>query len=427
VIRIKPFRNPEINRLLIIFALLLTGVLIAALLLSAAGRCYLKETLIQSQASLIGALTEKYPAEEQEILDLIVHTDGEAASRGKDILSRYGINSSNLEPATPLMQRLFRYNLVIYLLLPLLTGALLIGATLFSLKNRYQQIRGITLYTAEISRGNYTLDIRDNREGDLSILKNEIYKITTLLREQAAALQQEKAMLADSLADISHQLKTPLTSLSVLNDLLSEKPAEEKREIFLERMRGQLNRIEWLVSSLLKLSRLDAGAVTMKEEPVMVRPLAEKALAALALPLEIKMLQLRLEGDAKAGFTGDFEWSCEALINIMKNCIEHTPEEGSLRISYEQNPIFTVINIADSGAGIAPEDLPHIFTRFYKGKSAAPDQVGIGLAMARAIVEKQGGDITVKSEPGRGTEFTIKFYRTGTVGATFGRPPHAQP
>jgi signal transduction histidine kinase len=180
-------------------------------------------------------------------------------------------------------------------------------------------------------------------------------------------------------------------------------------------MRAQLKRIEWLVSSLLKLSRLDAGAVNMKRERVPVSALVEKALATLAIPLEIKMLQVTVEGDKGAGFTGDFEWSCEALINIIKNCIEHTPEGGRLRISFAQNPLYTMITVADSGTGIAPEDLPYIFNRFYKGKNAAADQVGIGLAMARAIIEKNGGDISVSSEPGRGSEFTIKFY-TGRTG-----------
>ncbi len=399
------------KRLLFTFTLLLAGLLITAFLLAAGGRYYLKKAVIQSYGSIIGAVAEKYPEAEQELIDLITHPDRKAVARGREILSRYGISSTTLELDPPPMRNLYRYNLIAYLLLPLLTGAAFVAATLLFLRNHFQQIRGITRYTGMISRGDYTLDLRDNREGDLSILKNEIYKITTLLREQAAALQQEKILLADSLADISHQLKTPLTSLTVLNDLLSENPTEEKRALFLERMRAQLQRIEWLIGSLLKLSRLDAGAVTMKKKTVPVHNLVEKALAALALPLEIKALQVHLEGDPSVSFSGDFEWSCEALINILKNCIEHTPEEGSLEILFEENPIFTQINIADSGTGIAPEDLPHIFTRFYKGKSAAPDQVGIGLAMARAIVEKQGGDITVKSKPCRGTEFTIKFYR----------------
>ncbi len=397
--------------LLALLAVMLAGLLVIALLLGLAGRHHLKQAFVENHAALVGVIAEKYPEAESGLIESLMHPNKEAVTKGKEILSKYGIGRDNLHLETPLMQDLFRYNLSFYLLLPLLAGAASTAAILLFLRKQYGQIRGITRYAGEISRGDYTLKIRDNREGDLSILKNEIYKITTLLKEHAGALQQEKALLADSLADISHQLKTPLTSLSVLNDLLSDDPDEEKKALFLERMRAQLQRIEWLVSSLLKLSRLDAGAVIMKRDRIPVSNLVEKTLATLAMPLEVKALTVHLEGDAGVSFTGDFEWSCEALINIIKNCIEHTPEEGSLNISFAQNPIFTVINIADSGIGIAPEDLPHIFTRFYKGKNAAPDQVGIGLAMARAIVEKQGGDITVKSDPGSGSEFTIKFYR----------------
>ena len=403
-------KNPELKRLLTLFALLLIGLLAAALLLAQAGRYRLKKVILESQASLVGAIIEEHPEAERELIALIMDRDKEASSRGKDTLAKYGLKDDDLEPATPLMKNLFRYQLAGFLLLALLAGAAFAAAALCFLQKQYDQIRGITGYAGEISRGDYNLEIRDNREGDLSILKNEIYKITTLLREQAGALQREKVVLADSLADISHQLKTPLTSLTVLTDLLSENPGKEEKALFLERARSQLQRIEWLVSSLLKLSRLDAGAVTMKKERVSAASLVEKALAALALPLELKALKVRLEGDETAGYTGDFEWSSEALINIIKNCIEHTPEKGLLKITFEQNPLYTAIKVADSGAGIAPEDLPHIFNRFYKGKDAAPDQVGIGLAMARAIVEKQGGELSAASEPGRGTEFTIKFY-----------------
>ena len=169
--------------------------------------------------------------------------------------------------------------------------------------------------------------------------------------------------------------------------------------------------IEWLVSSLLKISKLDAGTVTMKNEDVYVGSLVEKALEHLSIPLDIKRLQVHVTGEKDVKFTGDFNWSCEAIINIIKNCIEHTPEQGQLNISFAENPLYTVITIRDSGPGIDKEDLPYIFNRFYKGKNTPEDHVGIGLAMAQAIIAKQGGDITVKSEKNRGTEFTIKFYR----------------
>ncbi|HOB29288.1 MAG TPA: HAMP domain-containing sensor histidine kinase [Bacillota bacterium] len=411
MIKIKLSRNPEVNRLLAVFAMLIAGLLIAALLLGLAGRYRLKQAVIQNHASIVGAITEKYPEAEPDIINRIMHPDKEAASRGLQILSKYGIDRGTLPLETPLLQNYFRYNLTGYLLLAVLAGCAFAAASLLFLRKQYGQIRELTRYAEKISAGDYSLEIRDNREGDLSILKNEIYKITTLLKEQAGALQRDKTLLADSLADISHQLKTPLTSLFILNDLLSENPAAEKRALFLERMRAQLRRIEWLTSSLLKLSKLDAGAVPMKKEEIRVEALVKQALASLGIPLEIKALQVCLKGDAGTSFTGDFDWSCEALTNLLKNCIEHTPEKGRLQISFEQNPLYTVITIADSGIGIAPEDLPYIFNRFYKGKNAAADQVGIGLAMARAIVEKQGGEITVKSEQNRGAEFTIKFYR----------------
>jgi len=413
VIDVKLTKNPEVNRLLTLFAFLLIALLIAALLLSLAGRRHLKQAIIDSQTALVGATAEKYPEAEQELVRQVMETDKEAdIKRGKAILSKYGINSEDRQADTPLLQKYFRYSLESYLLLVILACGAFILAVLLFLRKQYAQIRETARYAGKINAGDYSLDIRDNREGELSILKNEIYKITTMLREQSAALQRDKASLADSLADISHQLKTPLTSLFVLSDLLSEDPSPKNRVNYLERIRSQLKRIEWLVSSLLKLSKLDAGTAVMKRAPVAVRALVEKALDSLRIPLDIKMLHIALEGDENVRFSGDFNWSCEALINILKNCIEYTPAQGELRISFHESPLYTEIIIKDSGVGIEQEDLPYIFNRFYKGKNAADDQVGIGLAMAQAIVAKQGGDITVKSEINSGSEFTIKFYRS---------------
>ncbi|HHU63424.1 MAG TPA: HAMP domain-containing histidine kinase [Clostridiales bacterium] len=309
------------------------------------------------------------------------------------------------------MHRNFRINILLYVLLAAAACGIFILFFINFLKRQYGQIRQLARYARRVGNGDYSLDIRNNEEGDISILKNEIYKITTMLREQAQALKKDKAVLARSLADISHQLKTPMTSISVLNDLLYEAPSQEVRRQFLDRMRSQINRMEWLISSLLKLSKLDAGAVTMKRDGIRVKNLVDRAVASMAVPLDIKMQEVRVKGPDHAKYIGDFNWSCEALINVLKNCIEHTPEGGVIDISFEENPIYTMIKISDTGVGIHKEDIPHIFDRFYKGKNAAEDSVGIGLAMARAIIDKQGGDITVSSEEGRGTQFIIKFYK----------------
>ncbi len=414
MIEIKLTRNPEANRLFTLFALLLAGLLITAILFSLAGRHHLKQALVNNQAAIIGAVAEKYPEAEQDMIKQIIEKDNDAVQRGNDILSKYGIQREGIALETPLLQNYYRYNLSMYLLLAILACTAFILTVLVFLKKQYGQIREITQYAGKVNEGDYSLDIRDNHEGDLSILKNEIYKITTMLKRQAAALQSDKVILADSIADISHQLKTPLTSLFVLNDLLSDNPSEHDKEIFLDRIRSQLQRIEWLVTSLLKLSKLDAGTVTMKKDDIYVNFLVEKALEHLSIPLDIKMLQVNIEGEKNAKFTGDFNWCSEGLINILKNCIEHTPEQGDLHISFEENPLYTVITIADSGPGIDQEDLPYIFNRFYKGKNSPEGHVGIGLAMAQEFIAKQGGDITVKSEKNLGSQFTIKFYKSLT-------------
>ncbi|WP_343030045.1 HAMP domain-containing sensor histidine kinase [Alkalibaculum sporogenes] len=277
---------------------------------------------------------------------------------------------------------------------------------------RYREIEKLSSYLRTISTGNYSLDIRDNEEGELSIIKNEIYKVTLMLTKQGEFLKKEKEQLADSLSDISHQLKTPLTSMMIMIDLLSDanlKP--DKRIEFTKNIEIQLERMEWLLTSLLKLSKIDAGTVTFKKEKVFVSELIQKSLEPLFIPIEIKDQELKIEGNPDIGFYGDLNWTSEAVINIIKNCIEHTHNGGIISIFYKDNPIYTEICIGDNGSGIGKEDLPYIFKRFYKGKNASEESIGIGLAMAWSIIKIQNGDISVTSHKNRGTQFHIKFYK----------------
>lgn len=291
-------------------------------------------------------------------------------------------------------------------------SVILIGIMIFFTRRRYQEIEKLSAYLRRIYNGDYSLDIRDNMEGELSILKNEIYKVTLILSKQAEALQVEKEQLADVLSDISHQLKTPLTSMMVMSELLSNDELEpERKKEFTKNLEIQFRRMEWLLTSLLKLSKLDAGTIEFKKENISASEVVKQALKPILIPMELKEQKLKISGGEEISFLGDFNWTVEALVNILKNCMEHTQDGGTISVVYTENPIFVQIRITDNGSGIEKEDLPFIFKRFYKGKNAGEDSIGIGLALAKSIIVSQNGDVTVTSQKNQGTEFNIKFYK----------------
>lgn len=292
----------------------------------------------------------------------------------------------------------------------LLGGALSLCAGVFALR-QYRRLRRLSACLERICAGDYSLDVRDNDEGELSILQNDIHKVTRILNEQNQRLAEEKARLADSMSDISHQLKTPLTSMMMMADLLQEPTLPpEKRAEFSQSLHAQLDRLEWLVSSLLKLARLDAGAIVFHPGPHEARTVLEKACAPLSIAAELREQTLLIDAPEEVRVKCDLNWTAEALLNVVKNCVEHTPRGGVVTVSARQNPFYALFTVTDTGEGIAKEDQPHLFERFYRGKNASPDSAGIGLAMARAILRAQGGDITVKSRPGQGSTFSLKVF-----------------
>ena len=308
--------------------------------------------------------------------------------------------------------------LIVYLIpdiavMAVIIATILILSSVFIFTHwRYREIEKLSAYLQEISSGNYKLDVRDNREGELSILKNNIYKVTLMLAEQAELLKKDKIHLTEAISDISHQLKTPLTSMTVMADLLNDaKLPSEKRAEFTQNLSKQLDRIEWLVSSLLKLSKIDAGTIVFKQDKINVKELTEKTLDPLRIPIELKEQTISITGKEDVRFLGDMNWTSEALINILKNCIEHTPTGGTIQLSFSENVLYTELIIKDNGKGIAKEELPYLFNRFFKGKNTSEDSVGIGLAMAHSIITNQNGHLEVESEQGKGTTFRIKFYK----------------
>lgn len=277
---------------------------------------------------------------------------------------------------------------------------------------RIKEIRIMSEYLRRINDGEFDLDITDNQEGELSVLKNNIYKVVVTLRSQQELLLKDKNYLADSLADISHQLKTPITSITVMTDLLKTETDELKRREFLEVINSQLSRINWLIVTLLKLSRIDAGAVEFKNERASLGEIIENAAKPFLINAELKGIELTTECDIEVFADVDKNWYTEAVSNIIKNCIEHTGEGGFVSVSAFETPVLTKIIIQDNGSGIAPEDIPHIFERFYQGRNHSETSVGIGLALSKAILNRQNSMIDVKSEIDKGTEFEITLYKT---------------
>lgn len=289
-----------------------------------------------------------------------------------------------------------------------LLGAILTLTFYIVTKKRYKKIADLNNYLSLVCAGNYMIDINDNTEGELSILKNNLYKVIVLLRSKNELLEKDKIYLADSLADISHQLKTPLTSLMVMVDLLKDEKNIDKQKEFISIIEIQISKIKWLVENLLKLSKLDAGTIKFKKEKIDVLSVITKSLSPFLVQMEMKNISLETTIN-DFSFTGDLNWTSEAVENIIKNCIEHTDDNGKLNIETGVTNIYSYIKITDNGCGIKKKDLPHIFERFYQGENSSKESVGIGLALAKTIVENQGGSIEVTSEENVGTEFIIKF------------------
>lgn len=238
--------------------------------------------------------------------------------------------------------------------------------------------------------------------------ENELYKTIVLLREGREQAASARQSLADNLADIAHQLKTPLSSITLLADLITVQGGDTRQAA---QISAQAEKMSSLVSTLLALSRIDAGTLVMEQKPVDVGELCRCASDAVAPLFSDSGVTLCLP-ETDAGYAGDMEWSIQAVANILKNCYEHTPPGGDIVVTAEENPLFTSIAIADNGPGIPQEDLPHLFERFYRGKQAGPDSVGIGLALSKALVEAQNGTLAAENLPAGGARFLMKFYHS---------------
>ena len=276
---------------------------------------------------------------------------------------------------------------------------------------RYARIDALSKSIDRVLHEQDRILIAESEEGELAILTAEIRKMTVRLGEQNDQLKADKRLLSDAIADLFHQIRTPLTAMNLLVSLLAEDDLPpDRRRRYLHELREQLSRIQWITETLLKLSKLDAETVRFRPEPTDAGALIGEAAEPLRIRMELKDISFAVEGTAD--LCVDRAWTVEALSNILKNCLEHTPEGGRITAAIEDSPILCRITMRDTGTGFDPEDLGHVFERFYRGKNAAGDSIGIGLALSREVIASQGGTIVAKNAENGGAMFVITFYKS---------------
>ncbi len=351
-----------------------------------------KQKIIDNESYLIGNLLNKYPNLKEDIISSYLIKDNYEI--GNNLINEYNLIT-------------IKNNNIIILIYCLISALLLFIINFIYIKSIYKKIAKIDKYMNNILNDDYSINIKDYCEGDISNLKNDIYKMTIKLKEQSELLIKEKKYLEETLQDISHQIKTPLTSMYMINDILSNEKDENIKKEFLIKNKNQIERIEWLVTSLLKLSRLESGTVKLKKEKINLKELIDKSIEPINVLLELRNIKLT-KNIIDVNLVVDINWTVEALLNVIKNACEHTVDK--IEIVGSTNPLYTEIKIIDNGSGISKKDIKHIFERFYKGNHNK-ESIGIGLNMSKKIINLQNGLIEVESKEGVGSTFIIKLYK----------------
>lgn len=358
--------------------------------------------------NIISQVIEKYPdITEEDVLEILKNNETPESS----VLEKYGYTPdiSYIKTLGEQIETNKKQNIALVIIFRTVS----LGIYLIYVITQEKKIAEINEYIKQINNKNYILKIEENDNGELSKLRNELYKTTVLLKETAEISEKEKENLSTAIADISHQLKTPLTSIRIMLDNIQDDPDMEKevREDFLREISKQIDWISSLVVSLLKIAKFDAGTIKMENNEINAKNLIDNIVSNLAILMELKNIEIITNVDEKATFIADYKWQQEALTNILKNAIEHSKQNSRIYITVENTNLFLKIIIKDEGSGIDKEDLKHIFQRFYKTKNSSENSIGIGLPLAKAIIEQSNGYIKVETKYGEGTSFEVKYIK----------------
>ena len=385
---------------------------------------------------IIENVISQYPDFDMEEIEIILNKSyGELESSTTseefyNILRKNGITDNTFYIKD--MSDIRNVNIIVSTLIIGVMSVLFIICFYIYLRRRKNAIVQLQDYMDKISRGNYELEINDNSEDELSSLKNSLYKIMVYMKEQADSARIKKVMLAQSVSDISHQLKTPLTSTQILLDNLNDNPDMEyaTRKKFIYEALNQVNGMSWMIVTMLKLSRIDAGVVEFNNENISINKIIEEAVGNLEVIAEIKAVSIDIYvhnsntdnihkgSDNKVNklnksdiyINGDYNWNREALQNIIKNAIEHSRHKGTVKINITDNDVYTAVYITNRGDKLSDQRQKQIFERYYSEAKYEDNSMGIGLPLAKAVIEKQGGYISVESDDEE-TVFIVKYIK----------------
>ncbi len=362
-------------------------------------------------SNLLGAIAQEHPElDTNTIIHALTQKDETAQANGEAILRSYGYTANDFISSST---GEYAHMLILVTLLTLtFLAAIFLAYFWFEDSRRYKNIRALVDYVQKLNDHVYDLRIKANTEDDLSLLSNELYKITVTLKEASEQDRKARHNLETALADISHQLKTPLTSLQVALDNLESDPDMPLvvRQDFLRSSSRQVVIMSDLVTTLLNLAKFDNGTIRMQRRIMPISGILDRVYMGLEILADLADIQINIEGDLTAQVKLDPHWQAEALSNIIKNCIEHSPPHSVVSVSVEDSVFYTRILIRDHGTGIDSQDLYHIFERFYKTRGSKATSVGIGLSFAKSVIEADNGQIQVKSTSGSGTTFIITYF-----------------
>lgn len=405
------YNNPEAKKITVKFIVIfLVGVI------SIFGATYyvvnnINKTLMDQNTSVLSSIIENKDIPEI-IKGFYEIKDGNELVEAKEILKSYGYDDELSIMVNEVTNKFYKEILVIFIPIMILFTIMLYLIFIKELKDIYVQVDNIVKNISDTSNGKFKKIEPKYEEGDVAILTTSLNYMGERVNNSIQKLKEDKENLKDFLSDISHQLKTPLASLVMFTDLMKENEdmPKEDRAKFLEKCDEQEVRMEWLIMNLLKVGRLEAGAINFKRERQPLRETIELAVSSLVGEAERKNQKLIVTGDLDCQVIHDREWLGEAISNITKNAIEHTQDGGEIEIRVSEGKIIKNIYIKDNGPGIPKDIRKKVFKRFYKGESSTdPKSIGIGLSLSKSIVEELGGEIRLISEEGEGTVFIISF------------------